>query len=178
MATPPSNGFTVTARTILELGAELISSDSIALYELIKNAYDAGSKRVVVQVTNVFRHSSLRNQLARIETARASLNAQPDPDPLADDPPDGEELLAKLKAEVLGLVDATAAEDARSRFVAGIGDPQTLEGLAASLDRAYREANLLEIIDTGEGMSLAMLRDVFSRSGPGPGWRAAASATT
>lgn len=161
MATPPSNGFTVTARTILELGAELISSDSIALYELIKNAYDAGSKRVVVQVTNVFRHSSLRNQLARIQTARASLDADPDPGPLADDPPDGEELLAKLKAELLRLVDASADEDARSRFIIRIGDPRTLEELAASLTQAYREANLIEIIDTGEGMSLEMLRDVF-----------------
>ena len=35
--------FRVSARTVLELGAELISSDAIAIYELIKNAIDAGS---------------------------------------------------------------------------------------------------------------------------------------
>lgn len=34
--------FRVTARTILQLGAELISSDAVAFYELIKNAFDAG----------------------------------------------------------------------------------------------------------------------------------------
>ena len=39
--------FTVTARTVLELGAELISSDVIAFYELIKNGFDAGSKNGV-----------------------------------------------------------------------------------------------------------------------------------
>lgn len=36
--------FKVTARTILELGSELISSDAIGFYELIKNGIDAGSK--------------------------------------------------------------------------------------------------------------------------------------
>ena len=35
--------FKISARTVLELGAELISSDVIAFYELIKNAFDAGS---------------------------------------------------------------------------------------------------------------------------------------
>lgn len=35
--------FQITARTVLELGSELISSDIIAFYELIKNAFDAGT---------------------------------------------------------------------------------------------------------------------------------------
>lgn len=35
--------FTITARTVLELGSELISSDIIAFYELIKNAFDAAT---------------------------------------------------------------------------------------------------------------------------------------
>lgn len=42
--------FKVSARTILLLGAELISSDAIAFYELIKNAFDAGSPRVDIDV--------------------------------------------------------------------------------------------------------------------------------
>jgi hypothetical protein len=36
--------FRITARTVLELGSELISSDIIAFYELIKNAFEAKSK--------------------------------------------------------------------------------------------------------------------------------------
>ena len=36
-------GFKIAARTLLHLGGELISSDGVALYELIKNAFDAGS---------------------------------------------------------------------------------------------------------------------------------------
>lgn len=43
-------GFRVSARTILQLGGELISSDGIAFYELIKNAVDAGSRKVHVEV--------------------------------------------------------------------------------------------------------------------------------
>ncbi len=35
--------FKITARTVLELGSELISSDIIAFYELIKNGFDAGT---------------------------------------------------------------------------------------------------------------------------------------
>src|SRR4051794_5208334 len=42
--------FKVAARTLLHLGAELISSDTLALQELIKNAFDAGSRRVTVDV--------------------------------------------------------------------------------------------------------------------------------
>lgn len=39
--------FRITARTVLELGAELISSDIIAFYELIKNGFDAVTRRGV-----------------------------------------------------------------------------------------------------------------------------------
>src|ERR1035441_1565840 len=39
--------FRVAARTVLQLGAELISSDGVAFYELIKNAFDARTKRAV-----------------------------------------------------------------------------------------------------------------------------------
>ena len=39
--------FKVMARSVLELGSELISSDVIAFYELIKNSFDAGTKNGV-----------------------------------------------------------------------------------------------------------------------------------
>lgn len=34
-----------------QLGAELITSDEMALYELIKNAFDAGSSRAMVAIS-------------------------------------------------------------------------------------------------------------------------------
>ena len=42
--------FKVAARTLLHLGAELISSDGVAFYELIKNGLDAGSRVVRLDV--------------------------------------------------------------------------------------------------------------------------------
>jgi len=43
--------FKVNARTVLELGSELISSDIIAFYELIKNAFDAKSELVPMSIS-------------------------------------------------------------------------------------------------------------------------------
>ncbi|EGH94870.1 sensor histidine kinase [Pseudomonas syringae] len=43
-------GFRIAARTLRHLGGELITSDDVALNELIKNAFDARSPRVRVQI--------------------------------------------------------------------------------------------------------------------------------
>lgn len=43
-----TNSFRVAARALRQMGAELITSDDVALNELIKNAFDAGSPRVEV----------------------------------------------------------------------------------------------------------------------------------
>lgn len=43
--------FRVSARIVSQLGAELISSDDIAVYELVKNGFDAQSEHVEVNVT-------------------------------------------------------------------------------------------------------------------------------
>ena len=54
--------FKVKAKSILELGSELINSDIIAFYELIKNGFDAGTKnRVEIQLDIVLelRHSEV-----------------------------------------------------------------------------------------------------------------------
>lgn len=42
--------FRVSARVIAQLGAELISSDEVAIFELVKNGFDAGSKSVEVSI--------------------------------------------------------------------------------------------------------------------------------
>lgn len=148
--------FSVGARTILELGAELISSDAIALYELIKNAYDAKSKRVTIRITNVFRHSSLRNMDQRISLAIAKSG---------DNRNLAEELLKKLTAEVVSLVDLTAASSDREAFVQGVRQARDLPALRRATWAGYNALNRIEIIDTGDGMSLTDLREVFLRIG-------------
>jgi hypothetical protein len=47
---PELYAFKAKARIISEIGDELISSDAMALYELIKNAYDAGSSSALIEV--------------------------------------------------------------------------------------------------------------------------------
>lgn len=48
--------FTVDTHLFRELGALLVGRDSTALIELIKNAYDADAKRVIVSGTNIGEH--------------------------------------------------------------------------------------------------------------------------
>jgi hypothetical protein len=49
----PLAGFRFAPRALLELGKELISSDEVALYELIKNSVDAGTRRIEVEANIV-----------------------------------------------------------------------------------------------------------------------------
>lgn len=122
--------FKIAARTILHLGSELISSDGIALYELIKNSYDAGAKNVRVTVVN---------RLAR-PAQRDFLQADPDSRPLSrwkqtlteallDGAPD----LQNLEAAIKGAVDTKALKDAviASNYiiVGDVGHGMTLEQL-------------------------------------------------
>ena len=64
--------FSFEARTLLELGKELISTDEVALYELIKNAVDAGSPKVEINVKSALAHTDYREAVRQLrETGRA-----------------------------------------------------------------------------------------------------------
>jgi len=65
--------FKITARTLLELGGELISSDAIALYELVKNGVDAGSPVIRINVQSVLLHSRFQQALELIDEKRTPL---------------------------------------------------------------------------------------------------------
>ncbi|MEE5067351.1 ATP-binding protein [Pseudomonas alliivorans] len=49
------SAFRPRARIMKTLGEELISSDTVAIIELVKNAYDAGAKKVIVKFDNDLR---------------------------------------------------------------------------------------------------------------------------
>ncbi|MBB4388542.1 signal transduction histidine kinase [Rhizobium leguminosarum] len=147
-----SSGFTVSARTVLELGAELISSDAIALYELIKNAYDAGSNRVSIRISCVFRQSSLRNMNQRIDAAVAKADLEDD---------EKASLLGQLVGEIESLIDQTASLERKESFRQTVKSAVSLEGLKSALKAAYDAANQIDIVDVGEGMSLHDLQTVF-----------------
>jgi signal transduction histidine kinase len=136
--------FTFEARTLLELGKELISSDEVALYELIKNAVDAGSDRVELLVTLHFSASDYREALVRLEEQRESPEAV-------------------LQYIASALVDP-GHERAR-RFLAELQSWTHREGFGTRLRELYADLNTIEVRDGGTGMSLADLSDVFLRVG-------------
>lgn len=131
--------FRVTARTVLQLGAELISSDSVAFYELIKNAFDAGSHIVFIDVCVRMDHSAylshsnaLRDSMAESKFAlddhRRRILA--DIDPAA---PEVDDLIGRI-------------EQAR---------------LFPTLSQCLEEANYIQLRDQGHGMSVQDLEEIF-----------------
>jgi signal transduction histidine kinase len=137
--------FKVTARTVLQLGAELISSDAVAFYELIKNAFDAHSPRVDIDV------------VARIPGALAA---------------EQRDALDRAAAANASEPQRTVALDAGRAAIAAAIDPATPGGMelrraamaSSGWDGLYEvldQANFIEVADAGDGMSLGDLSDVF-----------------
>jgi signal transduction histidine kinase len=144
--------FRVSARTILHLGSELISSDGVAFYELIKNSIDAKAESVTVDVfyrleygvySEILRELGedrdtpeiLRERYIRSLSRRRTWRQLRDYalTGLIEGAPGGEQLEARLERA-----------GTRSEFV-----------------RALRAANTIEVDDTGDGMSLEILEQVY-----------------
>ena len=132
--------FKVTARTVLELGSELISSDIIAFYELIKNGFDAGTKDGVEIrfdiVLGLRTYSSLRNRIKEQEVP-----------------------LDKLKQRCVAELDAGAAE-IYPAAKKSISSAKTYAELLSALEDV-NSLNTISIVDTGAGMSKGDLTDKF-----------------
>ena len=144
--------FKVNARTVLELGSELISSDIIAFYELIKNAFDAGSR---TGADIHFRIALRRNEYLRIrDKARNLANAKASKGERGDQ-------LNSLIGAVAGKLDISAGSDTVATINASIGKAEDLEDFLSRLDACYDEHNSIEISDTGSGMSLSEVTSNF-----------------
>ena len=128
---------------ILELGKELISSDEVALYELIKNAVDAGSPRIEIVVNVQMKHSDYREVVNLMEEERETKT----------------ELLRFIESK---LIDPdTAASAAFLSELRQVSREHFLDCLA----EYYDEMNYIEVRDTGHGMGIDELSDVFLRIG-------------
>ena len=132
--------FKITARTVLELGSELISSDIIAFYELIKNGFDAGTRNGVEirfdiglslreyrQLTRMTRMSNVTLDRA-VERTRDALNP-----------------------------DALSIYEAACERLDGL---RRIDQLKQALDEIYA-LNMVTVVDTGHGMSKADLESIF-----------------
>lgn len=140
--------FKVLARTLLEMGAELISSDGIALYELVKNGFDARSDRVDIHVRVTLPYSAYMDHRNEIQRLAAS-----------DDNPDN---VAALRDDIVKSLKNIPTEDSdRKTFIELLKRPRTKADLIERLDEAYAGTSYILVKDSGEGMSERDLVDNF-----------------
>ena len=134
--------FKICARTVLELGAELISSDVIAFYELIKNAFDAWSPS---GAEIRFEIALRRNDYLKFRHLAT--------EGLAD--------VERLKTDVANALDPSAPQESLERFRQAIQDTEELESFVEALDTAYAVENQIIVSDRGTGMSQQDLIDNY-----------------
>ncbi|MDO9149744.1 MAG: ATP-binding protein [Methylotenera sp.] len=137
-----ANGFRIAARALRQLGAELITSDDVALNELIKNAFDANSPRVKVFIyapadSAIMQliEEKLQNEKISKEQARNEFS---------------DCLNSQLTLEQRSNLLAQFNENAISR-----------EALIGFLNHLRTEEFFIEISDTGIGMSQSELINCF-----------------
>ncbi|MCY4000893.1 MAG: sensor histidine kinase [Bacteroidetes bacterium] len=134
--------FKVCARTVLALGEELISSDIIAFYELIKNAFDAKSEN---GVEIHFEITLRRNDYMKLRTMASR----------------GTVDLATLKNDVFAVLHKPGSQDSLDHFRQSIDQAEDIDSFVAILDEAYMNENRIIVSDTGTGMSQKELIDNF-----------------
>ena len=145
--------FKISARTVIELGSELISSDTIAFYELIKNAFDARSKNgVEIRFKVILRRNSYLRIYAKATSIAASEAYQ------NGSRKEQAATIEVLLGSALSQLDPAAGPELVKAFRESIGTPKTIDTFIDKLDAAYRSLNTIEIADTGSGMSLEELK--------------------
>lgn len=133
--------FKVSARTVLELGSELISSDIIALYELIKNGFDAGTKNgVEIRFNVVLRRNAFLTLQNLIEK--------------------GETPLDELKQAALKSFNIKAAKSLFDQATEILSKARSTSSFGKALTEIYA-LNSIIVSDTGSGMSLDDLTKNF-----------------
>jgi len=134
--------FKFAARALLELGKELISSDEVAINELVKNAVDAGSPTVHLVWQVLLTHRDFEDALHRLEKKTTTPQS----------------ILDRLEAQLI----PSANEELKYGFLASLRDSmQSKSVFSTALRAAYQEFNWIEVRDKGHGMSAAELDEVY-----------------
>lgn len=133
--------FKIAARTLLELGAELIGSDAVALYELAKNSVDARSPVVRIRVQSVLPYSRFQHALDLVD--------------------DGNMPLAEIRENIEQWILPDAPAGVSRPLLAALTGSKDATGFRRSLIEGYCDINFVEVADDGEGMSLRDLEEIF-----------------
>lgn len=131
--------FKVSARTVLQLGAELISSDAVAFYELIKNSFDAHSPSVEISLVSRMPFDIVVAQ--RVECLKSTAHS------------------ATRLASAIDALSTSIYADAPDGpdFAGRLRKADDFAKLAELLD----QVNTITVADTGSGMDQETLEDVF-----------------
>lgn len=133
--------FKFAARALLELGKELISSDEVAINELVKNAVDAGSPSVHLVLQVLLTHRVYEDALRRLDK-----NAAP------------QAVLDRLETQFVPNVD----EELKQAFLRPLRPlVDDRNAFIDQLKENYRSFNWIEVRDQGHGMSATELDDVY-----------------
>lgn len=133
--------FQITARTVLELGSELISSDIIAFYELIKNGFDAGTQSGIdIRFRIVLRRNDYLRLLDKIEAA--------------------ETFTESLVNSALAALIVDAPQELFDEARDGLSTSISRRSLLRALDKAYSLSTIV-VEDSGSGMTSADLVNNF-----------------
>ncbi|XQA74191.1 sensor histidine kinase [Xanthomonas sacchari] len=144
-ATANGTGFRVAARTLLHLGRELITSDEIAINELLKNSFDAGSPTVKVRLVCPVPSSLLQRLAQQVRNSTGSL-----PQHLKD-------VIEQLKIAAQQREAAAATTAHFDQVLARLGHART----ALDAARLLEEMNFIEVQDTGCGIAEDKILPVF-----------------
>ncbi|MEX1096286.1 MAG: sensor histidine kinase [Planctomycetales bacterium] len=134
--------FRVSARTLLHLGGELISSDGIAFYELIKNSVDAASSKVFIDVVMRLPFDTIHEVAAKLRKAGGAKSV---PEKTLEQ---AKSALAKSLAHDIADLEDWKAQIAEADEVDAVFD-------------LMAEANSITFRDTGCGMTLKDLDTVY-----------------
>lgn len=139
--------FQVAARALIHLGSELITSDPIAIYELIKNAIDAKSPNVNVLFSIPFP----QNEIIKLSAKWVELN-QNDESWKKEIKNDLDFLISVQRDELDNII----LERVNSHFnlIKSANSPYDASELLLTI-------NYIEVKDTGIGMSEELLNKVF-----------------
>lgn len=140
-----TKGFKVSARTVLQLGGELISSDGIAFYELLKNAVDAGSPNITIQVVSRIPFDAVSRARHLLEIA-----------PKSEDP---EQSASEILEFLIENVDPEAPDAGK------LSEKLQAENATEHIGNILDDANYITFRDTGHGMSLDDLEKVYLHIG-------------
>ncbi|HAU5634652.1 sensor histidine kinase [Citrobacter amalonaticus] len=142
--------FEVAARTLIHLGAELITSDAIAINELIKNAIDAKSENVNIYFISPVANKILDECAKKIEST-SLLN---------------ESLISEIISSLQNNCNPNINDKVKSNFLERLESIKKLNTKEAVIDKIL-SINHIIISDSGHGMSKEVLENVFLTVGTG-----------